>query len=432
MTRGNSWRTAATAALLASHAADSFSQPSSNVQIYGFLAPMIDRISVSGAAAIAPLDRPSMLGAGAYNGRGNVSLLRMQSSTTNFGFRGTEDLGGGLRALFQLETGFQVDDGSWTGSATGPVRAFNRNSRVGLAGAFGTVFGGIWDTPAAWSHLGLTSGLRNPYAGDSSSIFLTPGFNIPHSFTADTRTNGPGDATFNRRQGNSVQYWSPDWAGVSFRVAYGLPEGQRTAANGARYAPTVLGLGVEYAAGPVVLRYVHQQQRDYFGLAWLGPNPAANPDAPGSTANGSKDSNHRLIARYNIDKHWSLQGAFDRLDYRAHGVARGAVNGYSRNAYSAQLLYRLDSHTAWFNLGQARDGECTRSGGGACSTRDLGAHMWSVGYRYDLSRRTDVFASAYRISNRASGQYGVFPRIATGIAPGSRQTGVTLGLEHSF
>lgn len=432
MTYHRPHRITAAAAALALQAGTAFAQPASSVQIYGFLAPMIDRISVSGAAGVAPLERPAMLGAGAYNGRGNGSLLRMQSATTNFGFRGTEDLGGGLRAVFQLESGFQVDDGTWTGSATGPLRSLNRNSRVGLAGPFGTVFAGIWDTPAAWSHLGFTNGVRNPYAGDSSSIFLTPGFNIPHSVTADTRTNGPGDATFNRRQGNSLQYWSPTWSGFSLRLAYGLPEGRRTAANGARHAPAVLGLAAEYASGPVVLRYVYQQHRDYFGLAWLGPNPAANPDAPGSTAQGSKDSNHRLIARYRIDQHWTLQGAFDRLDYRADGVAPGAVARYSRNAYSAQVLYRRALHTAWFNLGQARDGQCTRSGGGACSTRDLGAGMWSLGYRYDLSRRTDLFASVYRISNRASGQYGAFPRIAAGIAPGSRQTGVTLGVEHSF
>ena len=72
----------------------------SSVQIYGYLAPMVDRISVSGTTQVAPADRPFMLGANAYGARGNGSVLRMQSATTNFGFRGTEDLGGGLQALF--------------------------------------------------------------------------------------------------------------------------------------------------------------------------------------------------------------------------------------------------------------------------------------------------------------------------------------------
>lgn len=425
------WLTSATLLALPLMAGTAAAQ-SSNVQIYGHLSPMIDHVSVSGTTANAPVDRPFMVAASAYGLRGNGSVLRMQSATTNLGFRGTEDLGGGWRALFQLETGFQVDDGNWTGATPTSTRGLNRNTRVGLSSPYGTLFGGSWDTLSAWSHLGFTNGVRNPYAGDSSTIFVTPGFHIPHSVTAQTRTNGPGDASFNRRQGNSLQYWSPVWAGFSFRLAYSLPEGESTAANGSRYKPTIFGLGAEYAVGPMVLRYVYQQHKDYFGLAWIGPNPAANPDSAGSTAHGSKDVNHRLIARYAINRNWSLQGAFDRLDYRADGVAAGAMSRYSRNAYSAQVLYRQDAHTVWLNAGQASDGQCTRVGGLACSTKDLGARNWALGYRHDLSRRSGVFASIYGVHNRASGQYGVFPRSTAGIAPGSRQTGVTLGLEHAF
>ncbi len=403
-------------------------QVASNLQIYGFLAPMIDQVSVSGASAVAPANRPSMLGAPAYSGAGNGSVMRMQSSVSHIGFRGTEDLGAGLAALFQLESGVQVD----TGAVTGSGAFFNRNTRVGLSGSFGTVFAGNWDTPNAWSHLGFTNGVRNPYAGDSSSIFLTPGFNIPHSATAENRANSPADASFNRRQGNSLQYWSPNWSGFSFRLAYSLAEGEKTAANGAKYSPTVFGLGTEYATGPWVLRYVYQQHNDYFGLGWVGPNAAANPDSPGSTARSAKDTNHRLIARYSVNPNWTLQGAYDRLSYSASGLAPGAVDRYSRGAYSAQVLYRQAQHTAWFNVGAAQDGTCARAGGAACNTSELGARMWSLGYRYDLSRRTDVFASVYQVRNRANGQYGVFPRPTSPIAPGSQQRGITLGIEHSF
>ncbi|MGE8319431.1 MAG: porin [Comamonas sp.] len=403
-------------------------QASSQVQIYGFLAPMVDYISVSGASGTAPVSRPSMLGAAAYGGAGNGSVLRMQGSVSNIGFRGREDLGGGLAALFQLESGIQVD----TGGITGNGAFFNRNTRVGLSGGFGTVFAGSWDTPNAWSHLGHTNGVRNPYAGDSSVIFLTPGFNLPHSVTVQGRSNGPADAGFNRRQANALQYWSPTWAGFSLRLAYGLAEGEKTAANGARYSPTVYGLGTEYRSGPVLLRYVHQRQQDYFGLAWLGPNSAANPDTAGSGARSSSDRNHRLIARYSFSPRWALQGTFDRLSYSTDGVAAGGVEHYSRNAYSALLLYREGRHSAWLSAGMAANGSCRRSGAGACNTDGLGASTWAVGYRHDLSKRTDVFASAYQVRNRANGQYGVFPRSTAPIAPGSRQSGLTLGLEHSF
>lgn len=425
-------RLAAAPAALAATLAAGAALAQSDVQIYGLLTPMVDHVSVSGAKAGAPAARPSMLAAAAYNGRGNGRITRMQSSTSGLGFRGSEDLGGGLKAIFQLETGVQVDDGTVTGSATAPGRFWSRNSRVGLSGAFGTVFAGIWDMPIAWSHLGQTNGVRNPYAGDSSLVFVTPGFNLPSSVTADGRGNGPGDAIFNRRQGNTLQYVSPDRGGFNLRLAYALPEGERTAANGARTAPRQWGLGAEYVDERWFVRYAYQRHDDYFGLAWLGAGGAANPDVAGSTATGSKDDNHRLIVRYQFTPAWSLQGTWDRLAYRADGVAAGRVEAYRRDAWAALLRWRTGPHTAWLNVGAAGDGHCGVAGGGACRSDGLGARMAALGWRYDFSRRTDVFVSAYELRNRANGQYGVFPRSVAGIAPGSRQRALTLGIEHSF
>jgi predicted porin len=403
----------------------------SSVSIYGILTPMVDVTRISGASAVAPANRPSMLAATAYTGNGNGRVVAMQSSTSNLGFRGTENLGGGLNVFFQLEHGLAVDSGAITGPP-GSTRFWNRNSAVGFRGGFGSVFFGIWDTPIAWSHLGLTNGVRNPYAGDSSVTFVTPGFNIAHPGVLDARTNSALDAIFNRRQGNSVQYWSPNLAGFSFRLAYSLPEGEKTAANGAKYSPTVLGVGTEYAAGKLLVRYVWQQHADYFGLAWLGPNPAANPDSAGSTANSSKDVAHRLIARWSFTPMWSLQGTFDRQTFAADNVAAGRMQRYSRDAAAVLLLMRSNPHVAWASYGQAADGRCSLAGGAVCSTNRLGASSWALGYRYDFSRRTDVFVSAYQVKNRANGQYGVFPRPIVGIAPGATYNAVTAGIEHSF
>lgn len=418
----------AAAWLLASPAANA--QPA-GLQIYGHLVPSIDHLRVSGARRAPPANPTTMLAAAAYTGNGNGNMTRNQSTVTGIGLRGTEDLGDGLRAFFQLESGFQVGTGALTGPA-GTSRFWNRNSAVGLRGGFGSVMFGIWDTPIAWSHLGFTSGVRNPYAGDSSAIFLTPGFNVPHSTTLDTRGNNPADATFNRRQGNSVQYWSPNWSGFSARLFYSHHEGGRVAANGQAIHPTVLGIGTEYAKGPLTLRYVYQQHEDYFGLAWLGPNTAANPDSAGSRANDATDQTHRVIVRYVLTPQWTLQGALDHQRFEVGGVAAGRVDRYSRSAWSAQVVHRQGLHTGWFNLGRADDGNCGVAGGGACSTSGLGASMWSAGYRYDLSRRTDLYASIAQVRNRANGQYGVFARSVAGIAPGSKTDSLTVGIEHSF
>lgn len=427
----------AVAALLLAGASASAQTPApatSQVTIYGFLAPMLDTARVSGAASVAPAVgvRPSQLGAGAYNGNGNGRNTVMQSSISNFGLRGTEDLGGGLSAFFQMEHGFSVGTGAVTGPP-GSARFWNRNTAVGLRGAFGSVLMGIWDSPMAWSHLGLTSGVRNPYAGDSSQLFVSPGFNIAHTATIDNRGNNPTDAVFNRRQGNSIQYWSPGFSGFSFRLAYALSGGAKTAANGASHSPTVLGLGTEYTSGPLLLRYAYQQHRDYFGLAWLGAgSSAANPDTPGSTANDSRDAAHRVIARWSFSPQWSVQASFDRHRFAVSNVAAGAVQRFERDAWALLAVHRNAPHTFWANLGQAGDGECARAGSAACISSDLGATAWNVGWRYDLSRRTDLFAAVYGVRNEDNGQYGVFPRPFVGIAPGARTNAFTLGIEHSF
>src|SRR3954467_13153274 len=67
------------------------------------------------------------------------SRTRVSDQSSLLGVRGTEDLGGGLKAFFQLETGFKPDENNTTFAA--------RNSAVGLQGGFGSVLLGRWDTP---------------------------------------------------------------------------------------------------------------------------------------------------------------------------------------------------------------------------------------------------------------------------------------------
>lgn len=94
----------------------------SNVTIYGLIDTGVEYLTNAGA--------------------NKGSVLRLSSgamNTSRIGFRGTEDLGGGLKAVFQLENGFKLDTGAFDDS-TGAL--FNRQSTVGLEGAFGRVVAG--------------------------------------------------------------------------------------------------------------------------------------------------------------------------------------------------------------------------------------------------------------------------------------------------
>ena len=97
-------------------------QTSNPVTLYGRAYATFESVKADGGSA-APIG----------------SRSRVTDNSSFFGIRGTEDLGGGLKAFFQLETGFRLDSNN-------SVFA-NRNSAVGLQGDFGSVLLGRWDTP---------------------------------------------------------------------------------------------------------------------------------------------------------------------------------------------------------------------------------------------------------------------------------------------
>jgi predicted porin len=142
-------------------------------------------------------------------------------STSRFGFRGAEDLGNGLKAIFNLEGGFAADTG--VNDASG---LFQRRAVVGLEGAFGTVTLGREYSPIA-SVAGATDEFGQGFYGSNLSAF------------------GSGRAT--RRLANSVNYRSADLYGFKLLAAYSAGE-KTTGPNG-----DLKGVGLEYANGGLYL-----------------------------------------------------------------------------------------------------------------------------------------------------------------------------------
>ena len=398
------------------------------VQIYGHLTPMTDWVSVSAQQVPASAPRPTQAPAGAINAP-TASGTRMMSGISYFGMRGKEDLGDGYAAIWQIETPVSID-GKSTGSIAG------RNSNVGLSGPFGTAFLGNWDTPYQWSTLSVGSPVRNPYTGDLSTILSNPGFNVPNTTTQSGRVGNAADATFNRRQGNSLQYWSPDWAGFHMRLSYSLSQGGMTTPAGS-ISPQVFGAGLEYLNGPLRVRYAYEMHKDYFGLAWLGAPPSANPSNPGSRATGSRDDAHKVLIVLTY-AHTKLVAGWDRLTYRTDDGTTGNLNRYQRDAFYAMVQHWFGGgqHSVWLGGGYAMNGACSRTGGAVCNTDGLGATQLNLGYRYDFSRRTDVYLAYYQVINRVWGSYGFSPRptIGNGVnaPPGAHNRGIGFGIEHSF
>ncbi|MDO9134816.1 porin [Hydrogenophaga sp.] len=153
-------------------------------------------------------------------------------STSKFGFKGSEDLGGGLKANFQLEQGFNVD----TGTAQVAGSAFNRQAWVGLSGGFGEVqLGRVWTS----------------YDDVRATINDTFNANVASSFSTWVG--------YNDRTNNGIKYLTPSFGGISGSVTYALGEDKNTSTNGKDN--NLLSVGVNYAGGPVAVGFAHQTEK---------------------------------------------------------------------------------------------------------------------------------------------------------------------------
>jgi Gram-negative porin len=161
-----------------------------NVTIYGSFNVALERVRAEDAtASTAALN--SMVGAPGLTPAEFEWRNRVTSTNSNIGFRGTEDLGNGLKAIFQCESFANIDNGS-----PGPAGTIlcNRNSNVGLSGGWGTVFYGIWDTPYKITTIKLDT--FTVYDGNHEVLMGSPGFNVSAT-TRSGRTEAQPMRRFN-------------------------------------------------------------------------------------------------------------------------------------------------------------------------------------------------------------------------------------------
>ena len=321
-------------------------------------------------------------GSGVPGGVATPTITRRASvkdESSLIGFRGTEDLGGGLKAFFQLESSAPPDAG---GGSFG-----SRNSAVGLQGAFGSVLLGNWDTPFK-----VTSLLADPTGQ------LTIGDPLAIISTAATG----GSVPFNRRQINSFQYWTPNINGFSGRFLYSPNEGKTATAN-----PTTLGLNATYAGGPVAIAYAYEVHKDQGGVT-------GNTVTAGSTEKG-----HELTGTFKFGnfKVGALAQQFNRTARTKQKVAM--VSGQ----------YDIGKHSIWALYAKSKDGLASSV------ARQPEGKMASIGYYYNFSKRTTFVAVYSTVVNNFVSQFsfnGTGTATAVVSGPGNDPKGFGVGLRHLF
>ena len=164
------------------------------------------------------------------NKESQTLMLSSAVGTNVFGFKGSEDLGHGLKANFKLEQEFAGDTGA---AATGT--AFSREAWVGFSGGFGEV------------KLGKVSSAYNDIEGAAGAVFGSSVVGtLARTFESDAQEIG--------RPVNTVYYATPTISGVTGSVSYSLDE---KAATGVE----VMSLGVSYAGGPLYVGAGYQSQK---------------------------------------------------------------------------------------------------------------------------------------------------------------------------
>lgn len=347
--------------LIALAAVAAFSAPAfadnSNVTVYGKLNLDMENIQNDKAAGVR-------------------SVNRVQSNASRFGVKGSEDLGEGLSAIWQLEA--QVDANGAVGNGFGNG---TRNSQIGLKGDFGTAFYGVWDTPFKNAH-------------NKNELFDNAG-----SFTSTQligRATPTGADNYVTRQPSDFQYWTPKLNGFVGKISY---------------APDTQTAAVTAKKNRVSLSGEYENDMLYAALAYESRSADLAPAV--------NDAVTRLVGTYKFDA-GQIGLTYDRMSVAA--TATSTVAGTQNN---------------WELMGSYKFGNSTLGASyvknGSLSTAALpnnGAKMATLRYGYNFSKRTELYAAYTSLKNDTNGNYAITAnKVGT---TGAKQSGLGLGMIHSF
>jgi len=299
-------------------------------------------------------------------------------SASRIGFKGVEDLGNGMSAFFTLETGAKIDTGELDATNT----IFNRQAFVGLKTTAGSVALGRQYTPWHSTLSQVADPFGTGFAGSSKMLFPDSGSNV--------------------RTSNTVTYAAPVTNGVNVDLAYSAGE-QTTFAAGRQF-----GGDIGYANGPLTVRLAYNVKNS-------DVVPATNHTLARNTLLAANYDFKvvKLYAAYGADKGFNASLIPNLNAYAVKPtVSQDAVEyllGLSAPLGNGKLMATVQHKNDKTALNQDASG-------------------WGVGYIYNLSKQTGLYASYGHISNKNGAGYTV----TNNTESGTGNTGYNVGLRHSF
>lgn len=292
-------------------------------------------------------------------------------TTSWFGFKGTEDLGGGLKAHFNLTSFIRADTGTpgRFDSPAGSDPFFSRDANISLSGGFGSVMLGRGLAPNF-----LPTILSNPL-GDSftfaplvlhANVPLFPSANSVSAWGVGAKELGrttPSDTGWS----NEIIYSTPSLGGLKANLHYQF--GEQTGGNSSKKN---LGLNALYFGGPLTLTAFYERDQ------------ISNPFTPNAPLAATR-------------KDWMVGGAYDFSVAKAFlSYGQSTTDGSDEKAKTAQVgaSVPLGGGKVLASYAQTK-----------LSLANASRKTLTVGYDYELSKRTDAYAMVMndRITNVDSG-----------------------------
>jgi predicted porin len=326
-----------------------------------------------------------------YSGRGAATSMGSFGGYPSFiGMMGSEDLGGGMQAIFRIDAGFvpstgQSAEGAWN------LPFFDRSSWVGLSGRFGVLhfgrdwsptYNNVWPYDPSWN-LGVGDQL---HLSNIASKAIVPGYD----WTA-----------------NSITYYLPsDLGGLtgSFQVA---PRGDGKTCDGNPVCTSTVG---SYVGGKIGYQRGPLEAAVALGQTGISYNTwSSSPSGKWTQANIGVIYDLRVIklsAMINTERFIDLR----------------------ENRGSVAVTVPIGVDSAWASAGGTRTNAAAQAAG------LYGAYAFALGYTHLLSKRTAVYAAAAYLKNSGRGTFSVedVNSYTTNTLPGGGTTGIELGIRTVF
>ncbi|GGI21127.1 porin [Oxalicibacterium faecigallinarum] len=306
-------------------------------------------------------------------------------SASRIGFKGVEDLGGGMAATFQLEAQIAADVGGTSNTAIGSQnQTFNRLATVGLQGAFGKV-----DLGRQTSVIQDAYNAIDPF-GDGGIAGITGFF-----FNGNQLSGDAG------RISNSAKYVTPSFGGFTARAAYSFGESAGDTGANSSY-----GLGAAFVNGPLNVQFGYHN-RDTSAQT-LTTTPFVQTGEGKFTFVG---------ATYNFGA-FKLHGAYADSKVQTGTIALplSASTKYRNAMVGVSVPVGPGTIMGTYAINDNR------------SAADSDAQRISLMYSYDLSKRTNLYTGYVRTSNDNGSRISLAPA-----APlGESASVFTVGVRHKF